>query len=164
MRTKELTRVFLAKLAGTPVFDPNADRVGKIRDAVASLRQDSLAPRILGFIVQVPQRRKIFIPITRVTSINDNGVFITGSLNIRRYQPRHGEITLLGELLDHKTRLRDNGNTVVIEDIGMELRDNRDWYAEHVHVQENLNLLGVVQHKHFPGAALRLKFPLTFQM
>ena len=49
MRTEELTRIFLAKLAGTPVFDPNGDRVGKVRDAVASLRQDKLAPRILGF-------------------------------------------------------------------------------------------------------------------
>lgn len=142
MRTKELSRVFLAKLAGTPVFDPNADRVGKIRDAIASLRQDNLAPRILGFIVEVPQRRKIFIPITRVTSINDGGVFITGSLNIRRYQPRHGEIALLSALLDHKTRLIENGNVVVIEDIGMELRDNKDWYAEHVHVQEKTRSFG----------------------
>ncbi len=142
MRTEELTRVFLAKLAGTPVFDPNADRVGKIRDAIASLRQDNLAPRILGFIVEVPQRRKIFIPITRVTSINDGGVFITGSLNIRRYQPRHGEIALLSELLDHKTRLIENGNVVIIEDIGMELRDNKDWYAEHVHVQEKTRSFG----------------------
>lgn len=62
MRTDELTRIFLAKLAGTPVFDPNGDRVGKIRDAVASLRHDNSAPRIIGFIVEVPQRRKIFIP------------------------------------------------------------------------------------------------------
>ena len=142
MRTEELTRVFLAKLAGTPVFDPNADRVGKIRDAIASLRQDNLAPRVLGFIVEVPQRRKIFIPITRVTSIDDGGVFITGSLNIRRYQPKHGEIALLSELLDHKTRLIENGNVVIIEDIGMELRDNKDWYAEHVHVQEKTRSFG----------------------
>ena len=142
MRTEELTRVFLAKLAGTPVFDPNADRVGKIRDAIASLRKDNLAPRILGFIVEVPQRRKIFIPITRVTSIDDGGVFITGSLNIRRYQPKHGEIALLSELLDHKTRLIENGNVVIIEDIGMELRDNKDWYAEHVHVQEKTRSFG----------------------
>ena len=77
MRTETLTLIFLAKLAGTPVFDPNADRVGKIRDAVASLRTDNQPPRVLGFVVEVPQRRKIFIPITRVTSINDNGVFIT---------------------------------------------------------------------------------------
>jgi CBS domain-containing protein/sporulation protein YlmC with PRC-barrel domain len=141
MRTEELTRIFLAKLAGTPVFDPNGDRVGKVRDAVASLRQDKLAPRILGFIVEVPQRRKIFIPITRVTSINDGGVFITGSLNIRRYQQSHGEIQLLAELLDHSTRLHENGESVVIEDIGMELRDTKDWHAEYLHVLKKARTL-----------------------
>ncbi|MEY3149522.1 MAG: hypothetical protein RL029_796 [Actinomycetota bacterium] len=134
MRQAELTRIFLAKLAGTPVFDPNAERVGKIRDAVASIRQDNLAPRILGFIVEVPQRRKIFIPITRITSIDDGGVFITGSLNIRRYQKRHGELLLLETLLDHPTRLLESGNTVVIEDIGMERKENKDWYASYIHV------------------------------
>lgn len=134
MRQAELTRIFLAKLAGTPVFDPNADRVGKIRDAVASIRQDNLAPRILGFIVEVPQRRKIFIPITRVTSIDDSGVFITGSLNIRRYQQRHGELLLLESLLDHPTRIQETGESVVIEDIGMERKDNKDWFAEYIHV------------------------------
>lgn len=134
MRTEQLTRIFLAKLAGTPVFDPNGDRVGKVRDAIASIRQDSSAPRILGFIVEVPQRRKIFIPITRVTSIDDGGVFITGALNIRRYQQRHGEVQLLAELLDHSTRLHENGESVIIEDIGMELSETKDWYARHIHV------------------------------
>ena len=134
MRTEQLTRIFLAKLAGTPVFDPNGDRVGKVRDAIASMRQDSSAPRILGFIVEVPQRRKIFIPITRVTSIDDGGVFITGALNIRRYQQRHGEVQLLAEFLDHSTRLHENGESVIIEDIGMELSETKDWYARHVHV------------------------------
>ena len=113
MRSTQLTRIFLAKLAGTPVFDPNGDRVGKVRDAIASFRQDSTPPRILGFIVEVPQRRKIFIPITRVTSIDDGGVFITGALNIRRYQQRHGEVQLLAELLDHDTRLQESGETVI---------------------------------------------------
>ncbi|MEN9305403.1 MAG: hypothetical protein RLY76_671 [Actinomycetota bacterium] len=134
MRQAELTRIFLAKLAGTPVFDPNADRVGKIRDAVASVRQDNLAPRILGFIVEVPQRRKIFIPITRVTSIEDGGVFITGSLNIRRYQSRHSEILLLETLLDHSTRLVETGEYVTIEDIGIEKNSNSDWYASYIHI------------------------------
>ncbi|MEY3325968.1 MAG: hypothetical protein RL694_855 [Actinomycetota bacterium] len=134
MRQAELTRIFLAKLAGTPVFDPNAERVGRIRDAVAAIRQDNLAPRILGFIVEVPQRRKIFIPITRVTSIDDGGVFITGSLNIRRYQQRHGELLLLETFLDHPTRLLESGKTVVIEDIGMERQDNNDWHASDIHV------------------------------
>lgn len=141
MRTAQLTRIFLAKLAGTPVFDPNADRVGKVRDAVASVRHDKLAPRILGFIVEVPQRRKIFIPITRVTSIDDGGVFITGSLNIRRYQQRHGEMQLLAELLDHSTRLVENGESVVIEDIGIERSENQDWHAQYIHVLKRARTL-----------------------
>lgn len=134
MRQAELTRIFLAKLAGTPVFDPNADRVGKIRDAVASVRQDNLPPRILGFIVEVPQRRKIFIPITRVTSIEDGGVFITGSLNIRRYQQKHGEVLLLESLLDHNTKLVNSGEPVAIEDICIERKDNNDWFANQLHI------------------------------
>ena len=141
MRTAQLTRIFLAKLAGTPVFDPNADRVGKVRDAVASVRHDKLAPRILGFIVEVPQRRKIFIPITRVTSIDDGGVFITGSLNIRRYQQRHGEMQLLAELLDHSTRLIEDGESVVIEDIGIERSENQDWHAQYIHVLKRARTL-----------------------
>jgi len=141
MRTAELTRIFLAKLAGTPVFDPNGDRVGKVRDAVASVRRDKLAPRVLGFIVEVPQRRKIFIPITRVTSIDDGGVFITGSLNIRRYQQRHGEMQLLAELLDHSTHLSESGERVVIEDIGIELSENKDWHAQYIHVLKKARTL-----------------------
>jgi CBS domain-containing protein len=141
MRTAQLTRIFLAKLAGTPVFDPNGDRVGKVRDAVASVRHDKLAPRILGFIVEVPQRRKIFIPITRVTSIDDGGVFITGSLNIRRYQQRHGEMQLLAELLDHSTRLIEDGESVVIEDIGIERSENQDWHAQYIHVLKRARTL-----------------------
>ena len=134
MRSTQSTRIFLAKLAGTPVFDPNADRVGKVRDAVASFRKDSTPPRVLGFIVEVPQRRKIFIPITRVTSIDEGGVFITGALNIRRYQQRHGEVQLLAALLDHNTRLHETGESVIIEDIGMELSENKDWFATQIHI------------------------------
>jgi CBS domain-containing protein len=108
---------------------------------VASVRHDKLAPRILGFIVEVPQRRKIFIPITRVTSIDDGGVFITGSLNIRRYQQRHGEMQLLAELLDHSTRLIENGESVVIEDIGIERSENQDWHAQYIHVLKRARTL-----------------------
>ncbi|NDA40326.1 MAG: PRC-barrel domain containing protein, partial [Actinobacteria bacterium] len=100
MLKEQLKLIFLAKLAGTPVFDPNGDRVGKVRDAVVANPGSSANPRILGFIVEIPQRRRIFIPATRVTSIEDGGLFVTGSINIRRYQPHHGEVALLEELLD----------------------------------------------------------------
>jgi uncharacterized sodium:solute symporter family permease YidK len=46
-----LNRVFLAQLAGTAVFDPNGDQLGKVRNAVATLRTNNQPPRMLGFII-----------------------------------------------------------------------------------------------------------------
>ena len=135
MNTQQLTRIFIAKLAGTPVFDPNGDRVGKIRDVVATAPQQSPQPRIIGFIVEVPQRRRIFIQATRVTSIEDGGVVTTGSLNIRRYQPRHGEVLLLAEFLDREVSLRDSNNQVIVEDLGMEITETGDWRLTMAHVK-----------------------------
>ncbi|NDI23497.1 MAG: hypothetical protein EBY76_10690, partial [Betaproteobacteria bacterium] len=65
-----ITEAVLEHYAGTAVFDPNGDQLGKVRDAVATLRTNNQPPRILGFIVEVPPRKRIFVPITRVTSIN----------------------------------------------------------------------------------------------
>lgn len=136
MLKEQIKLIFLAKLAGTPVFDPNGDRVGKIRDAVATNPSQSPNPRILGYVVEIPQRRRIFIPATRVTSINESGVFMNGSLNIRRYQPGRDEISLLEELLDREVLLRNQGKVVVVEDLGMEFSDSGDWRLTLVHVKQ----------------------------
>ena len=135
MLKEQIKLIFLAKLAGTPVFDPNGDRVGKVRDAVAANPSQSTNPRILGFIVEIPQRRRIFIPATRVTSIEDGGLFVTGSLNIRRYQPRHGEAAVLEELLDREITLKGDRGVVIVEDLGIELSEVNDWRLTLVHVK-----------------------------
>ena len=129
-----LNRVFLARLAGTAVFDPNGDQLGKVRDAVATLRSNNQPPRILGFIVEVPPRKRIFIPITRVTSIDNGHVIITGLLNMRRFEPRTNEISVLSEMLDQSVTLIETNEKVTIEDIGMELSKTGDWFIEKVHV------------------------------
>lgn len=129
-----LNRVFLARLAGTGVFDPNGDQLGKVRDAVATLRSNNQTPRILGFIVEVPPRKRIFIPITRVTSIDNGHVIITGLLNMRRFEPRTNEISVLSEMLDRSVTLIETNEKVTIEDIGMELSKTGDWFIEKVHV------------------------------
>jgi CBS domain-containing protein len=129
-----LNRVFLARLAGTAVFDPNGDQLGKVRDAVATLRSNNQPPRILGFIVEVPPRKRIFIPITRVTSIDNGHVIITGLLNMRRFEPRTNEISVLSEMLDRSVTLIESSEKVTVEDIGMELSKTGDWFIEKVHV------------------------------
>ena len=127
-------RVFLARLAGTAVFDPNGDQLGKVRDAVATLRSNNQPPRILGFIVEVPPRKRIFVPITRVNSIDNGHVIITGLLNMRRFEPRTNEITVLSEMLDRSITLIETEEKVTIEDIAMELSKSGDWFIEQVHI------------------------------
>jgi len=129
-----LNRVFLARLAGTGVFDPNGDQLGKVRDAVATLRSNNQPPRILGLIIEVPPRKRIFIPITRVTSINNGHVIITGLLNMRKFEPRANEITVLAEMLDGTVTLNESDEKVTVEDIAMELSKTGDWFIEHIHI------------------------------
>ena len=131
-----LNRIFLARLAGTSVFDPNGDQVGKVRDAVATLRANNQPPRVLGLIVEVPPRRRIFVPITRVTSIDNGTVVITGLLNMRRFEQRTNEIMVNAEMLDRSVTLLDSNEKVVVEDVAMELAKTGDWFIERVHVMK----------------------------
>jgi hypothetical protein len=130
------SRVFLARLAGTAVFDPNGDPVGKVRDAVATLRANNQPPRILGLIVEVPLRRRVFVPITRVTSIESGTVVITGLVNMRRFESRAGEILVLGDMLDRSITLLENDEPVLVEDLGMEENRTGDWLMTRVHIMK----------------------------
>jgi Mg/Co/Ni transporter MgtE len=134
MSSNLLNRVFLARLAGTAVLDPNGDPVGKVRDAVATLRTNNEPPRILGLVVEVPLRRRIFVPITRVTSIENGAVVITGLLNMRRFDTRPGEVLILGEMLDRSITLIETSEPVVVEDMGMEQTPSGDWLIKRVHI------------------------------
>ena len=134
MSNNLLKRVFLARLAGTAVFDPNGDPVGKVRDAVATLRSNNAPPRILGLVVEVPLRRRVFVPITRVTSIESGAVVITGLVNMRRFETRTGEVLVLGEMLDRSISLIDTHESVVVEDMGMEQGRTGDWLITKIHI------------------------------
>jgi len=134
MSGNTLNRIFLARLAGTAVFDPNGDPVGKVRDAVATLRTNNDQPRILGLVVEVPMRRRVFVPITRVTSIESGTVIITGLVNMRRFEVRTGEVLVLGDMLDRSITLVESDENVVVEDIAMEQNRNGDWLINKVHI------------------------------
>jgi CBS domain-containing protein len=134
MSGNTLNRIFLARLAGTAVFDPNGDPVGKVRDAVATLRTNNAQPRILGLVVEVPMRRRVFVPITRVTSIESGTVIITGLVNMRRFEVRTGEVLVLGDMLDRSITLIESDENVVVEDMAMEQNRNGDWLITKVHI------------------------------
>ncbi len=134
MSGNNINRIFLARLAGTAVFDPNGDPVGKVRDAVATLRSNNQSPRVLGLVVEVPLRRRVFVPITRVTSIESGAVVITGLLNMRRFDTRTGELLVLGDLLDRTITVIEDNEAVLVEDMAMEQNRTGDWLITRVHI------------------------------
>ena len=103
------TRVFAARLAGLPVFDPQGDQVGKVRDVVVVLRSDDRQPRVVGLVVEVFGRRQIFVPMTRVTNIDAGQVITTGLLNMRRFEKRSTETLVIGQMLDRKVTIERTG-------------------------------------------------------
>ena len=128
-------RVFVARLAGLPVFDPNGDQVGRVRDVVVALRIGRDAPRVLGLLVEISGRRRIFLPMGRVTSIDPDAVLLaTGTVSLRRFDQRPGETLVLAELLDRSVTLLADGQPVTVVDAAME-QTRTDWLLTRVAVR-----------------------------
>jgi len=131
------TRVYIARLAGLAVFDPNGDQVGRVRDAVARLRAGGRPPQVVGFVVDLPLRRRIFIPIHRVTSIDADAIALgTGTLNLRRFEKRPVELLVLEELLDRRVTIAATGTQGTVIDVAMEQDRTGDWWLTRVAVRE----------------------------
>ncbi|MBB2945936.1 Mg/Co/Ni transporter MgtE [Actinoplanes lutulentus] len=141
------TRVYLARLAGLPVFDPNGDRVGRVRDAVVRLRTTNRPPQIVGLVAEMALRRRIFLPIGRFTSMDAESVVLsTGTLNLRRFEKRPNELLALEDLLDRRvTVVPEHGDGPdhigIVVDIGMELNRNTEWIITRLAVREHTGRL-----------------------
>jgi CBS domain-containing protein len=110
------------------VFDPGGDQIGKVRDAVTMLRADRRPPRVLGLVIELPHRHRIFVPMGRVTRIEpDQVVLSSGSINMKRFERRANEVLVLTELLDRTVTIRETGQVATIVDAAMEQNRARDW-------------------------------------
>lgn len=119
-------RVFVARLQGCTVFDPAGDRVGKVRDVVVVYRKSD-PPRVVGLVCEIPGRRHVFLSIGRVTSIGLGQVITTGLINVRRFQPRGGEVRVMAEMIGRRIQLTDGSGGAVIEDVAIERSRIGEW-------------------------------------
>ncbi|RPF45639.1 Mg/Co/Ni transporter MgtE [Streptomyces sp. Ag109_G2-6] len=130
-------RIFVSHLSGVPVFDPNGDQVGRVRDLVAMLRVGGRPPRLLGLVVEVVSRRRIFLPMTRVTGVESGQVITTGVVNMRRFEQRPTERLVIGELLDRRVTLVASGEEVTVLDVAIQqLPARRDWEIDRIFVRK----------------------------
>jgi CBS domain-containing protein len=136
------TRIYLARLAGLGVFDPNGDRVGRVRDAVIRLRTTNRPPQVVGLVAEMALRRRIFLPIGRVISMDSESVVLsTGMLNLRRFEKRPNELLVVEEMLDRRVTVlpEDGGEQGIpgtVVDIAMELNRNNEYLVTRVAVRE----------------------------
>ena len=89
-----------------------------------------------GLLVEV-SRRRIFVTMSRVTSIESGAVVLgSGTLNWRRFERRPEETLVLAELLDRKVTVLETGTEVTVVDVAMEQSRTRDWLLTQVAVKE----------------------------
>jgi len=135
-------RVYIARLAGVAVFDPNGDQVGRVRDAVARIRVGRQPPEVVGLVAEMPMRRRIFLSINRVTSIDAEAVVLgTGTLNLRRFEKRPSELLVLETLLDRHVTIDPDGQAAVVVDVAMECGRGGEWSLSRVAVREHTGRL-----------------------
>jgi Mg/Co/Ni transporter MgtE len=136
-------RVFVARLVGLAVLGPDGERIGRVRDLVAALRVDTSPPRVLGMVVELATRRRIFVPMLRVTAIDPGAVTLaTGSVNLRGFVQRPHEVLLVGQLLDARVRLLDTGEDAVVVDAAIEPTRSHDWVVGRLAVRVRRHRLG----------------------
>ena len=124
----------MARLIGTSVFDPLGDAVGKVHDVVVLLQMRG-EPRAVGFVIEVSSRRRVFLPLSRITAIEPGAVITTGLMNIRRFTQRHVETLVVGELLDRVVTMRDGSGNVTVRDVAIERDRGMDWKVTRLFVQ-----------------------------
>ncbi|QIS15351.1 magnesium transporter MgtE N-terminal domain-containing protein [Nocardia arthritidis] len=141
------TRVYVARLAGLVVLGPDGESIGRIRDVVVAIRYDRQQPRVHGLVVELPTRRRIFVPMLRVTTIDPGSVTLnTGTVSLRRFTQRPGELLALAQIADSKVRVGDpdlpdlHGVDVFVVDLGIEQTRTRDWRVSRVAVRGHRRL------------------------
>ena len=142
-----VNRMYAARLAGMVVLGPDGESLGRVRDVVVSISIVRQQPRVLGLVVELLTRRRIFVPILRVTAIEPNAVTLnTGNVSLRRFAQRPGEVLVLGQVLETHVRVNDPelpqlaAADVVVVDLGIEQIRTRDWMVTRVAVRSQRRL------------------------
>ena len=139
------TRVFVGRLVELSVFDPLGDQVGRVRDVVVTFSAARSRPRVIGLVVEVPGRKGIFVPMTRVTSVEGGQVITTGLVNMRRFEQRTTETVVVAELFERLVTVTTPDGIVdaTVEDIGIEQVGSRGWTVSRAFVRKGKPLTGL---------------------
>ncbi len=133
-----VSKVFVARIAGLVVLGPDGESVGRVRDVVITARTTRQQPRVLGLVVELATRKRIFVPMLRVTAVEPTSVTLTtGNVSLRRFTQRPTEVLVLGQVLDARVTVTDpdHAGPAVVTDVAIEATRSRDWVVSKVAVR-----------------------------
>ncbi|MDR1851721.1 MAG: CBS domain-containing protein [Propionibacteriaceae bacterium] len=128
--------IFVSRLKGLPIFDPNGEQVGRIRDVVVQYRTAGRAPRVKGLVVELFAMRRIFLPMERVHTISPDQVQISGWVNTGRFSRREHEVLVVDDLFDKKVKRKGSDEQATIYDVGIKHTRSTDWEIAEVAIRE----------------------------
>ena len=122
------------------VRGPDTDVIGRVRDVVVTIRSGGQDSRVLGLVVElINNKRRIFLPMLRIAAIEPKDInLISGSVSLRSFKARTGELQVLGDIIGTKVHTDDpeleqlHGRAVEIADVELEQTRTRDWVISRV--------------------------------
>jgi CBS domain-containing protein len=114
--------VYVSRLTRLPLLGADGAELGRVADGVVDL--GSKPPRVNGIVVAV-QRRRVFVGLGRIGEIGNDGARLRrGSVNLRQFELRDGEMLLAGQLIGRRVRgdrVVDIGLTPAPDQVGWEV-------------------------------------------
>lgn len=136
-----VTRVYAGRLSGMVVRSPDTEPIGRVRDVIVNIRPDGQPSRALGLVVEMFNKKRIFLPMLRITAIEPGEItLVSGSVSLRSFSVRTGELSIMADMVGSKVHTDDpeltelHDRPVEIADVELERTRTRDWIISRVAV------------------------------
>jgi CBS domain-containing protein len=128
--------MYISRLRGLPIIDVDGDSIGKLHDVVIQVRGQGRPPRVKGLIAELFARRRAYLPMERVYSIDAVQIVVSGVVNTRRFHRREGETLVLEDLIGRRAVRRGTSNPTSVFDVAMHAGRGDDWEVTKVALRD----------------------------
>ena len=119
--------MFISRIRNQSIVDSGGDTLGTLGDVVVFLRTGSQPPRVKGIVMELFARRRVYVPMERIWSIDINQIVVSGALNARRFHRRKGESLVVEDFIDKHVVPRGAASASQIYDVSMVLTRTGEW-------------------------------------
>jgi len=128
--------MYISRLRGLPIINVDGDSIGKLHDVVIQIRGQGRPPRVKGLVAELFARRRAYLPMERVYSIDAVQIVVSGVVNTRRFHGREGETLVLEDLVGRRAVRRGTSSPTTIFDVAMHAGRGDDWEVSKVALRD----------------------------